>query len=492
MSRIERLGLQAKVALSTTSQSVGSLLIALGGVAVVRITTHRLGPRDYGTFALIITYVTFFTMVADLGITAMTSIELGKQETDRSSVLSSALSFRIAVALILIPLIQGSAFILYPHETALFRVALAIMSLDVLFATLQVTLATAFIARVRGDRIAVLNVINRALYVVGIIVVAIKRGTYLEYICAYVGADFISAVMYAVAVKRSILLTWSANLGQWWQMAAVALPLGAIQIIGSIYLSVASIMVSLICTREQLGLYSLAFNAVVVVLTVPIFLMQALIPSLVEATKDVAQRVVSGASYLAYCIGALLAVCGVVLRQDAVLALGGPKFILAATPFAILFLTVPLTSLQTVYGYAGIALDRYRPLVRLGICALALNVTVNAILIPKFGPSGAATALVISESVSVVATYLLFRRLTGISTELLRLWRPTVAALAVLPLMIFRHPFWATINPIVGICVGGAVVVVVYLLCLTAVGGLPQNVRRVIGGDQRRDQQRIE
>lgn len=203
-------------------------------------------------------------------------------------------------------------------------------------------------------------------------------------------------------------------------------------------------------------------------------------------------RVVSGASYLAYCIGALLAVCGVVLRQDAVLALGGPKFILAATPFAILFLTVPLTSLQTVYGYAGIALDRYRPLVRLGICALALNVTVNAILIPKFGPSGAATALVISESVSVVATYLLFRRLTGISTELLRLWRPTVAALAVLPLMIFRHPFWATINPIVGICVGGAVVVVVYLLCLTAVGGLPQNVRRVIGGDQRRDQQRIQ
>ncbi len=489
MSRIERLGPQAKVALSTTSQSVGSLLIAIGGVAVVRITTHRLGPRDYGTFALIITYVTLFTMVADLGITAMTSIELGKQKTDRSSVLSSALSFRIAMALLLIPLIQGSALILYPHETALFRVALAVMSFDVLFATLQVTLATAFIARVRGDRIAVLNVINRALYVFGIVVVAIKRGTYFDYICAYVGADLISALMYAVAVKRSILLRWSANLGQWWQMARVALPLGAIQIIGSIYLSVASVMVSLICTREELGLYSLAFNAVVVVLTVPIFLMQALIPSLVEATKEDAQRLVSGACYLAYCIGALLALCGVVLRQDAVLALGGPKFILAATPFAILFLTVPLTSLQTVFGYASISLDQYRPLLRLGICALALNVAVNAILIPKFGPSGAATALVISESVSVVATYLMFRRLTAISTDLLRLWRPTVAALAVLPLMIFRHSLWATLNPIVGVCVGGALVVAVYLVFLTAVGGLPQDMRqRVMGGDQRRGQ----
>ena len=482
MSRIDQLGSQAKVALSTTSQSVGGLVIALGGVAVVRITTHQLGPRNYGTFALIVTFVTLFTMVADLGITAMTTIELGKQETDQSSVLSSALSFRIAVSLALIPLIQASAFVLYPHETLSFRAALAVMSLDVLFVTLRVTLSTAFIARVRGDRIAVLNVINRLLYVFGVVFVAINRGTYFDYICAYVCADFISALMYAIAVRRSIFLKWSSNLARWWQMAAVALPLGAIQIIGSVYLSVSSIMVSLISTKAQLGLYSLAFNAVVVVLTVPIFLMQALIPSLVEATRDVARRVVSGASYLAYCIGALLAVSGVVLRQDAVLALGGPRFILAATPFAILFLTVPLTSLQTVFGYAGIALDQFRPLLRVGICALVLNIAVNAILIPKFGPSGAATALVISESVSVVATYLMFRLLTGISVDLLRLWRPTVAAVAVLPLMLLRHLLWATFNPIVGVCVGGALVVAVYLFMLTALGGLPQEVRQRLMG----------
>ena len=485
MPKIDRLSLSAKVGLSTGSQSVGSLLIALGGVAVVRITTHRLGPSEYGTFALIVTYVTLFTMLADLGITAMTSIELGKQQADHSSILSSALSFRVAVSLALIPLIQVSALILYPHETGLFRIALAVMSLDVLFATLQVTLSTAFIASVRGDRIAVLNVINRALYVFGVIVVAVERGSYLGYVCAYVGADLVTALMYAVAVRKLIVLRWSSNLAQWRQMATVALPLGAIQIIGSIYLSVASIMVSLICTKEELGWYSLAFSAVVVVLTVPMFLMQALIPSLVEATKETARRLVNGACYLAYCVGMLLAVCGVVLRQDAVLALGGPKFIPASIPFAILFLTVPLTSLLTVFSYASISLEQYRPLFRLGICVLVLNIAVNAILIPKFGPSGAATALVISEAVSVVATYLMFRRLTGISTDLMRLWRPTVAALAVLPLMALRHSIWAAFNPIVGLCVGGAVVATVYLLVLTALGGLPWEVRQHLTGATR-------
>ena len=93
------MGFQAKVAFSATSQTAGNFLIALGGVAIVRITTHRLGPTDYGTFALIVTYVTLFTMFADLGITAMTSIELGKSNTDHSGVLSSALSFRVALSI---------------------------------------------------------------------------------------------------------------------------------------------------------------------------------------------------------------------------------------------------------------------------------------------------------------------------------------------------------------------------------------------------------
>ncbi len=173
--------------------------------------------------------------------------------------------------------------------------------------------------------------------------------------------------MYAVAVRRTVLWMWSANLARWRQMAMVALPLGAIQIIGSIYLSVATIMVSLFLYEGGVGPVQPGFQRRRRCSHGPHFLMQALIPSLVEATMAVAHRLVSGACYLAYCIGALLAVCGIVLRQDAVLALGGPKFILAATPFAILFLTIPLTSLQTVFGYAGIALDQYRPLLRLEI-----------------------------------------------------------------------------------------------------------------------------
>ena len=476
MSRIERLGLRAKVALSTASQSAGNLLVALGGIAIVRITTRRLGPTGYGTFALIVTYVTLFSMLADLGITAITTIELGKPENDRSAVLSSALTFRVVLSLIVIPIILGSSVIVYPQEPPLFRVAFFVMSLDVLFTTIQVTLSTAFIARVRGDRVASLNIVNRALYVAGVIFVALRQGTYFDYICVYVVADCIVALIYIISVNRSVLLKWSSRLSSWRNMARIALPIGVIQIVGNIYLWIDSIMVSILASKSQLGFYSLGFNVMVVLLSIPMFLMQALTSSLVNARGDTAELLVNRACYWLYCMGVPLAVGGFILRNDAVLALGGPKFLPASTPFAILFITIPISSLQTVFGYASVALDRYRPMLPIAIVSLILNIAFNAFLIPRFGPSGAASALLISESISLIATYLVFRRITGIQSHWGKLLRPTVAALTILPLAVLRSYTWATLSPIAAVCVGGTLIGLVYLAILTILGGLPREI----------------
>jgi O-antigen/teichoic acid export membrane protein len=51
MSRIERLNGRGKIALSAASQTIGNVVVALGAVVILRITTHQLGPADYGLFA---------------------------------------------------------------------------------------------------------------------------------------------------------------------------------------------------------------------------------------------------------------------------------------------------------------------------------------------------------------------------------------------------------------------------------------------------------
>src|SRR5664280_1939620 len=138
MSRFDRLSGRGRIVLSASSLTVGNLVVALIAIGILRITTHQLGPADYGLFALVLTYVNLFSLVADLGITAMTTRELVRADAVKRTVLGTAMSSRVALSILSIPVIIGTADLLYPTHGGQFRVAIAVMSLDVLLTTVQV------------------------------------------------------------------------------------------------------------------------------------------------------------------------------------------------------------------------------------------------------------------------------------------------------------------------------------------------------------------
>jgi O-antigen/teichoic acid export membrane protein len=257
-----------------------------------------------------------------------------------------------------------------------------------------------------------------------------------------------------------------------------AFPLGAIQLIGNIYSWIDSILLSVLRSSTDLGYYSVAFNVVNVLGAVPSFLMTALVPSLVNADTAEITRLVNRAVYVLFCLGAPLAVGGIVLRKDIILVLAGQRFLPASAPFAILAVTLPVSFLQTAFGYTSVAIDRYRPLLAVGLGTLVLNVVANLLLIPPFGPTGAASALLGSEIVSLVATYFVFRRMSGIRITWTALWRPVLAALVVLGLLAARGPVWSHMNHLVALLVGGSLVAVVYVLGLLVLGGVPVEIPR--------------
>ena len=120
--------------------------------------------------------------------------------------------------------------------------AVAIMSFDALFTTVQVTAATAFAAKVRRDILAAFTVTNRLLYLVAVITVALLHGSYLAYVCTYVGADMIMALVLFVTSRRTIRFRWTLDPRAWRHTLASTLPLGAIQFIDNIYAWIDSIL----------------------------------------------------------------------------------------------------------------------------------------------------------------------------------------------------------------------------------------------------------
>jgi O-antigen/teichoic acid export membrane protein len=469
---------QGRIALSASSQTIVNLIVALMAVGILRITTHQLGPSDYGLFALVVTYVSLVSLIADLGITAMTTRELSRAGADRSTLFGTAFSSRVALSVLAIPVIIGSAAFLYPDKGSQFHAAIEVMSLDVLFTTVQVTAGTAFSAMVRGHVLAIVTVANRVLYLVGVVFVAVAHGSYLGYICAYVGADFLIAVLLFTMARIEMPFRWSFDVRAWCRTLWTALPLGSIQLIGNVYGWIDSILLSLLRSSAELGFYSVAFNVINVLGAVPSFLMQALIPSLVNASSREVHRLVNRAVYVLVCVGAPLAAGGIVLRNDIVLVLAGDRFLPAATPLAILSATLPVTFVQTAIGFTSVAIDRYRPLLIVGAGTLLFNVAINLILIPIYGPIGAASSLLCSEVISLIATYIVFRHLSAVRIEWRALWRPLLASGFVLGLSAARSILWAHQNRYLALIIGGVLVILVYGLVLLVVGGVPQELRR--------------
>jgi O-antigen/teichoic acid export membrane protein len=490
MSRIERLSSRGRVILSASSQTVGNLAVALILVGILRITTHTLGPANYGLFALVITFVNLISLVADLGIGSMTTRNLSVQGADRPLVLSVTLSSRVVLSILAIPIINGIAAVLYPHESSLFRISLAVMSLDVLFSTLQATAGAAFAARVRGDLIALMSTSVRVLYLVGVVLVAVLHGSYLGYVCAYVGADFVIAVAAFVGSQRSIPVRWNSDLRAWWRALAGAFPIGVIQFIDNIYSWIDSVLVAALRSSVQLGYYSIAFNVVNVLLVVPGFLMQALIPTMVNIDPEEIDPLLNRAVYVLFCIGAPLAAGGIVLRRDIILAIAGQRFLPATTPLALLLLILPLSFVRMALAFTSFAIDRYRPLLVVSIGVLAANVGINLLVIPLYGPIGAASALLGTEVASLVATYFVFRHVSGIRVRWISLWRPAIASGAVLSLAAARGSLWAHQNRILALLIGGSLVVVVYTVALVVVGGLPEELGKFLPGHHHREKTR--
>jgi O-antigen/teichoic acid export membrane protein len=94
-----------------------------------------------------------------------------------------------------------------------------------------------------------------------------------------------------------------------------------------------------------------------------------------------------------------LAVGGAILAQPILVALFGPQFADGAAPFALLLLSVPLSSFGSLILYSLVAARRHWALPIGSACGAFVNVALNLLLIPRFGMMGAAWATIAAVSV---------------------------------------------------------------------------------------------
>lgn len=444
---------------SLLAQGVTALVGGLVGIYGVRSFT----PAEWGHYATALALIALFTVFSSAGVApqalrAMTS-DPGRQDKTLGVALQALAWASCIAAAVLIAVTPALG---YPRQVL---VLVAVFAPLLLLDPVLATVTAAFNARSRLGFAAWYQLVQ-CFVGAGIAVAAIAGGHSIVGLAFAALAADLCAVGVALVLLRT-KLRLAPRLRQPPRLAfsflRTSLPIGGIGLVGVVYDRVDTLMLSVLSSATSVAHYNVPFGFVRLSWLVPSAISAAFFPLLSRRISSqgpgaapVFFLMVRVFLFLSLPISLALAVSSPTLLPGVF----GPRYTAAVPVLQILAWTSVFGFLNYLLWYGLLAVHREKSVLKIQVLGLIVNVAVNAWAIPRYGPSGAAAALVASDLVVVIGqVVVLQRRLFAVPyTQILA--KPALAAGAAVPLAVVL----ARWSPIAGALLGAATYVALLLV----------------------------
>ncbi len=221
----------------------------------------------------------------------------------------------------------------------------------------------------------------------------------------------------------------SASLPSAWTLVRFSLPTAITAVASLIYLQSDRVMLGLLSSEADVGIYSVCSNMSMQLLVVPGAIAISLAPRLMilirERGMTEAQRTyASGISSAAF-VGAFLG-CLIILFPTELLSLVGQEYTLGSGALQILTTgALCLGAPSVVAGYSLSICGKPKTALIISVASASINIGLNSVLIPRYGLSGAAIATCTALAVTAVTASAALNRHAGF-----RPWQPGWSTLA--------------------------------------------------------------
>jgi O-antigen/teichoic acid export membrane protein len=381
---------------------VGGVLVSLGAATIL---VRRLGIAGFGRYATVTSLIAIVGGVTEAGISLYGIREFhARADANRRTLLANLLGMRLALTLAGIACATGFALIAGYRQVLLLGALVAGVGLLV-----QVTADVVSIplqAQLRLARLALVDLSRRLVALALIGALALAGSGLLPLFAVPIGSGLVALALLVRFTRSSFQLTAGFDLRSWRALFKETLPPAVAVSIGTVYFYVTILVMSLIASATQTGLFATSFRVTQVALGIPILLLTAIFPVMSREDAD-------GDSEVSQIIGRVLdvaAICGVWMSLSIAL---GASFILdviagrqghgAISVLRIQAVVLTVSFVSASSALALISLRRYRPMIVTTSCALVLNIALGLVLIPALGARGGALADLIAESVAAVA-----------------------------------------------------------------------------------------
>lgn len=404
--------LSTKVAYNTIVQVISKVIATALGLAAVAIMTRYLGKEGFGQYTTIVTFLSFFAIIADLGLTLVTVQMISRPSVDEHKILSNLFSLRFVSAIIFLGL-APLVIIFFPYDPII-KLGVAVTALSFFFIALNQILVGLFQKNLRMDKVSIAEVVSRIVLVAGVVLVWHFDLGLINIMTATVIASAVNFLLHYSFSRNFVRIKLHFDLAVWKKIIKQSWPLALTIIFNLIYLKTDTLILSLIKSQAEVGIYGATYKVIDVLITFPFMFAGIVLPIMTarwalsnkEGFKNVLQR-----SFDMMAIIAIPLVIGTqFVAKDVMVLVASQEFAPSGAVLQILIIAAGLIFLGCMFAHAVIALDKQKKIIPVYIFTAITAVIGYLIFIPRYSYFGAAWVTIYSEiSITLASFYLVWK-----------------------------------------------------------------------------------
>lgn len=430
------------------------------GFLSVAYLARTIGVEGFGMVSVGLTVLSYSLMVSALGLNTFGIREVARGL--RGDDVSKLISVRFVNAIIAFAIVTAVCLLFIQNKE--FALVIVVISAAVLPGA--VILDWYFQGREQMGAIGIARFGSAFIYLLVLITFVHSPSDLLWVGVAGIVGDTLASLWMWKRFAREERFRFQLSMSSWKSTMAAAFPLGAGSMLAHFSINLPLIVLSILMTNTDVGIYSAANKLVFFLLVLDRVMATLLLPTSSRLQALGVDRLVSALEITLKWIFILalpVAVGGTILAKSIVVLVFGPAFHLTASTLQILIWYFVLTMILTIYTSGVIACGKEKRYGNILFISTIIYVPLLLLGTLTFGVIGAAISIVVFEGVTVL---LMRRELHTIAKiPFPKPIFPILLATALMGCIVWLLPDF---HVVVSVLVGG----IVYIVALFITGGI--------------------
>ena len=462
-----------RIASNVVVQLLAQVITMAFSVITVSLTARTLARDGFGVWSASSSYTGLFGVLTDLGLTIVALQRMASEPEREGEWLGALVAARTGLSLLAAAICAASVplFLSNPHHT---HAVVLILTFTIPSAGAG-ALMSVFQARLRAGLALALTVLQSALWLTAVILLANAHASVVAFAVVYTVLIASMALVQIRVTARYAHIAWRAGLRLLRPLLKVAIPLGVASVMIRIYYQIDSVLLLQISGPSEAGIYGAAYGFLGPLTFLPGAILGSFFPVLsavYERDPQRARRLVQICADSMAVISLPILAGTIALSGPIVHLLFGAAFQRSAGVLPILMLAFVSICFGTLAGFLAPLLNRQWRLALYSSIGAVANVALNLVLIPPYGAHGSAWATVVTEVLTMVLMLGTSLRTLQLRLVPWRMLRTVALAAAMTGVMILLRPW--------GLLPAGAIGVLFYVVGLFVVRVVDRDELRAI------------